>query len=538
MRSIPNIYFGLIVITALWAQCANIGNPEGGPRDLSPPEIDSTESTPNLQRNFDPASSKTDIVIRFNEWVKLEDAFKQVVVSPPLQYTPRIELKGKGIFVRFDPREQLKANTTYTINFGNAIKDITENNPVRDLRYVFSTGDIIDTAYIGGKLADAFSGETKENMIVMLYENQHDTVVFKERPTYFSRTDKNGHFLIRNIKDTVYKIFALEDANSNYLYDQDKEIIAFLDREVRSGEDSTTLLLQYYSSYVRPRITEQDAETGGLVKIMANFPYEEMELKTTEPSISLFPMKYKDTLMVYYLPDTSRGWSLEINLKGEPVDTVNVNRVRRMLTDTFKCNTSRQDFKSVASGVGFTLSFNHPLGQSDTNRIVLVNDTTQASEPYQLKSGTMPNELELFCNCTERQTYSLTILPGAIPDYKGRQTDTLRFKLRGLEAGQTGLLTIECLDLDSSQTYVIDLIQDDKAIRSSSHSSQSTYTLTYSFLTPGNFSLRITEDRNQNLRWDPGDYRQNILPEKVLTRKNISVRANWEVREQISWINQ
>ncbi len=538
MRSIPNIYFGLIVITALWAQCANIGNPEGGPRDLSPPEIDSTESTPNLQRNFDPASSKTDIVLRFNEWVKLEDAFKQVVVSPPLQYTPRIELKGKGIFVRFDPREQLKANTTYTINFGNAIKDITENNPVRDLRYVFSTGDIIDTAYIGGKLADAFSGETKENMIVMLYENQHDTVVFKERPTYFSRTDKNGHFLIRNIKDTVYKIFALEDANSNYLYDQDKEIIAFLDREVRSGEDSTTLLLQYYSSYVRPRITEQDAETGGLVKIMANFPYEEMELKTTEPSISMFPMKYKDTLMVYYLPDTSRGWSLEINLKGEPVDTVNVNRVRRMLSDTFKCNTTLQDFKSVAPGVGFTLSFNHPLGQSDTNRIVLVNDTTQASEPYQLKSGTLPNELELFCNCTERQTYSLTILPGAIPDYKGRQTDTLRFKLRGLEAGQTGLLTIECLDLDSSQTYVIDLIQDDKAIRSSSHSGQSTYTLTYSFLTPGNFSLRITEDRNQNLRWDPGDYRQNILPEKVLTRKNISVRANWEVREQISWINQ
>ena len=538
MRPTPNIYFGLIVITALWAQCANIGNPEGGPRDLSPPEIDSTESTPNLQRNFDPAASKIDIVLRFNEWVKLEDAFKQVVVSPPLQYAPRIELKGKGIFVRFDPREQLKANTTYTINFGNAIKDITENNPVRDLRYVFSTGDIIDTAYIGGKLADAFSGETKENMIVMLYENQHDTVVFKQRPSYFSRTDKNGHFLIRNIKDTIYKIFALEDANSNYLYDQDKEIIAFLDREVRSGEDSTTLLLQYYSSYVRPRITEQDAETGGVVKIMANFPYEEAEMKTREPSISLFPMKYRDTLMVYYLPDTSRDWSLEINLKGEPVDTVNVNRVRRMLTDTFKCNTTRQDFKSVAPGVGFTLSFNHPLGRPDTDRIVLVNDTTQAYEPYQLKSGSLPNELELFCHCTEQQTYSLTILPGAIPDYKGSRTDTLRFKLRGLGAGQTGLLTIEYLDLDSSQTYVIDLIQDDKAIRSSSHSGQSTYTLTYSFLTPGNFSLRITEDRNQNRRWDPGDYRQKILPEKVLTRKNISVRANWEVREQISWINQ
>lgn len=538
MRSNPNIYFGLLVITALWAQCANIGNPEGGPRDLSPPEIDSSESTPNLQLNFDPAASKTDIVLRFNEWVKLEDAFKQVVVSPPLQYTPRIELKGKGIFVRFDPREQLKANTTYTINFGNAIKDITENNPVRDLRYVFSTGDIIDTAYIGGKLADAYTGETKENMIVMLYENQHDTVVYKERPIYFSRTDKNGHFLIRNIKDTVYKIFALEDANSNYLYDQDKEIIAFFDREVRSGEDSTTLLLKYYSSYVRPRITDQDAENGGVIKIKANFPYEDMELKATSPSIRLFPMEYKDTLLVYYLPDTSRDWSLEINLKGEPVDTVNVNRVRRMLTDTFKCITSRADFKSVAPGVGLTLSFNHPLGQPDTNRISLVNDTTRASEPYQLKSGTLSYELELFCNCIEGQTYSLTVLPGAITDYKGSQTDTLRFKLRGLGAGQTGLLTIEFTDLDSSQTYVIDLIQDDKAIRTSSHSGQSAYTLTYSFLTPGNFSLRITEDRNKNRRWDPGDYRQKILPEKVLTRKNISVRANWEIREQISWINQ
>jgi len=538
LRPNPNIYIGLIVISAFWLRCANIGNPEGGPRDLSPPEIDSTESTPNLQRNFDPAASKTDIVLRFNEWVKLEDAFKQVVVSPPLQYAPKIELKGKGVLVRFDPREQLKANTTYTINFGNAIKDITENNPIKDLRYVFSTGEIIDTAYIGGKLADAYTGETKENMIVMLYQNQHDTVVFKERPTYFSRTDKNGHFIIRNIKDTVYKIFALEDANSNYLYDQDKEIIAFLDRTVQAGEDSTTLLLRYYSSFVRPRITEQDAETGGVVKIMANFPYEEMELKADKAQVRLFPMNYRDTLLVYYLPDTSRDWSLEVHLKGEPVDTVKVNRIRQMLADTFKCMTTRQDIKSVAPGVGLTLNFNHPLGLPDTSRVLLVNDTSRFSEPFQLQSGKLVNELVFTFNGMEQQTYTLTLLPGAIPDYKGNTTDTLIFKLRGLGAGQTGLLTIECTELDTNQTYVIDLIQDDKALRSSSHTAQTAYTLTYSFLNPGTFSVRITEDRNKNGRWDPGDYKEKVLPEKVLIRKNVSVRANWEIREQISWTNQ
>jgi len=252
----------LLTSSAIY-QCANIGNPEGGSRDTTPPVIDSVESTPNLQRNFNPVTAEQDIIIKFNEWVKIEDAFKQVVTSPPLTYTPKIELKGKGVVLKFDPREVLKANTTYTVNFGKAIKDITENNAVRNLRFVFSTGDIIDTAYIAGKLQDAVTGEFKEDQLIMLYESEADSLVYKQRPVYFSRSDANGNFIIENIKDTTYKIFALEDANSNYLYDQDKEKIAFLDRRVRPGEDSTSLLLRYYSSFVKPRLMGFDTRQPG-----------------------------------------------------------------------------------------------------------------------------------------------------------------------------------------------------------------------------------------------------------------------------------
>ena len=131
-------------------QCANIGQPDGGPRDTTPPGIDTANSTPAMQKNFRPDQTKIPISLKFDEWIKLDNAFKQVVISPPLQYAPKIELKGKGVQIKLDPREVLKEQTTYTVNFGQAIKDITEHNVVKNLRFVFSTGDIIDTGYVAG----------------------------------------------------------------------------------------------------------------------------------------------------------------------------------------------------------------------------------------------------------------------------------------------------------------------------------------------------------------------------------------------------
>jgi len=526
----------LILTTSSLYQCANIGNPEGGARDTTPPLIDSLESTPNLQRNFNPVTSEQDIVLKFNEWVKLDDAFKQVVISPPLVYTPKIELKGKGIIVKFDPREVLKPNTTYTINFGKAIKDITENNPAKNLRFVFSTGAIIDTAFIAGKLIDAYTGESKEDQVIMLYESDEDSLVYKQRPVYFSRSDKDGNFIIQNIKDTSYKIFALEDANSNYLYDQDKEKIAFFDRRVIPGEDSTSLILRYYTSFVRPRILSYNTETAGLVKLQANFTYEDLVLRPLNPAIKLYTMILKDSLMIYYTPDSLKDWPLEISFLTRPLDTISVSKIRRASSDSFKLVPLRNAIHEIAPGYPLELTFNHPLGKIDTALIQFTDDTTRASVAFKVNKMAQNHQLSFECNCTEQQTYSLTFLPGSILDYNDKRMDTIKLKVKGLNPLTAGTLLIEVHNLDSTNRYLFILRQDDRDVQTSSVEGQVNFLKTYSYLLPAQYSLQIIEDKNRNGRWDPGNYSNKVLPEKILLEKNISVRANWELREQFTWI--
>ena len=536
MPNLSRKFLTLYLLSLALYQCANIGNPEGGPRDTSAPIIDTAESTRNLQRNFNPVTAEQEIIIKFNEWVKIEDAFKQVVTSPPLIYAPKIELKGKGVVIKFDPREVLKANTTYTINFGKAIKDITENNAVRNLRFVFSTGDIIDTAFIAGKIQDAITGEFKEDQLIMLYESDADTLVYKQRPVYFSRSDANGNFIIENIKDTTYKIFALEDANSNYLYDQDKEKIAFLDRRVKPGEDSTSLLLRYYTSFVKPRLLGYNTETAGLVKLQVNFPQQDLVLNVDNPQINLFTMSLLDTLMVYYTPDSLRDWPLEINYLANPVDTVLVSKIRRPTIDSFKLVQPRSPSIEIAPAYPLELTFNHPVGLIDTSKILFIDDTTGHSTMYKFDTSIHRHIITFSCSCTEQQTYTLTLLPGAIQNFKGIGTDTLKLKIRGLNSLTAGTLVIEVDNLDSLQQYIITLKQDDREVQISRTEGSVRFLKTYTFLNPSAYTLQIVEDANRNGRWNGGEYSIKTLPEKILLKKNISVRSNWELREQITWI--
>ena len=197
---------------------------------MEPPKLDTLNSTRNFQTRF----KKQTIVLAFDEWVELRDAFTQVVVSPPLEHRPEIVRKKKTIQLRFDEREVLRDSATYVINFGQAIRDLTEGNAA-EIVFVFSTGDYIDSLSVEGRIVDAYTAKPVENVLFMLYENLADSVVRKERPFYFTRTDKEGNFKVSNVKSGRFKAFALLDQNLNYRYDSDAEKIAFLDEPLLLG---------------------------------------------------------------------------------------------------------------------------------------------------------------------------------------------------------------------------------------------------------------------------------------------------------------
>ncbi|OFX88086.1 MAG: hypothetical protein A2W99_10945 [Bacteroidetes bacterium GWF2_33_16] len=219
IKAISFCYIGIIFIAM---GCAQVVTPTGGSKDSEPPVIKLSKPE-NFSTNF----KNKNVSITFDEYIQLKDLNKSLIISPPMEEKPMIRVKGKTLNINFD--SFLKDSTTYNLYFGNALQDFNEGNPYLNFQYVFSTGSYIDSLSIKGKILNAFDLVSVEDVFVMLYSELTDSVPYKQIPEYISKTDKEGTFRINNIRNDKFKIFALKDANNNYLFDNSSEEIAFSD---------------------------------------------------------------------------------------------------------------------------------------------------------------------------------------------------------------------------------------------------------------------------------------------------------------------
>ena len=233
IRKVKYLVFCLaLLLTAFLAQrCANAVAPTGGPKDDKPPVV--VEAVPeNHSINFNGKK----IEITFDEYITLENANQNVLISPPLSEKPDIKLKNKTVVIKF--KEDLAPNTTYTINFGASIKDLHEGNPFKDYVYSFSTGDHIDTLAIAGKVLNASDKKPVDGVYVSLYaadRDNLDSLPMTTIPDYLTKTDKEGKFSLNGLADKKYLVFALKDANANLYFDLPNEEVAFLDTLVAAS---------------------------------------------------------------------------------------------------------------------------------------------------------------------------------------------------------------------------------------------------------------------------------------------------------------
>ena len=288
----------LILCICILASCARIGAPTGGPKDQTPPALQAEKSEANFQTNF----SKRKFEFEFDEWIKLQNPIREVVVSPPTEYPVSVNERGKKIVFEFSENEVLKEDATYQINFGDAIKDFTEGNILKNFVFVFSTGDVIDSLSVKGKVKDVLTGAGEENILVVLYDDVSDTSFTTKKPFYFSKTDAEGNFELKNLRQDTFQIFALKDENVNYYYDLPREKVGFLDSLIITEElANQNIEIDLFDEEDPPRLVTYTQDKKGLIK--ANYSPMPQDFNVTFESndtLKYFSEINKDTILIYH----------------------------------------------------------------------------------------------------------------------------------------------------------------------------------------------------------------------------------------------
>ncbi len=548
------IFFLIVSIAFLLKGCANVGSLKGGAKDTTPPQIVKEKSTPNLQTNF----KKQPIILTFNEWVKMDDAFNQIVVSPPLNERPEVVLKGKKLYFDFAKDEVLRENATYTISFGDAIKDITESNPAKSLRFVFSTGSTIDSLVVTGKVLDALTGLPTEGVVLMLYDNLSDTVVKKLKPFYFGKTDKEGFAKIENVRPGTFKVFALKDVDLNYLFNQESEKVGFpndnlivsasskefMKRDTASQTDSiqrirdsieasqASLQIRLFDPFKTLKITNRETDKYGIVKLTFNKPTEGSAITFDDVKQNAFTEVSKDSLLVWYNAVDETPWN--IYFKGEKsTDTIRI-RPRGKAEFMKRGKLAPLSISTTIlkkPGKAIELLLNYPISKIDTSLIKLV-DSSKNLVPLIVKIDSISKrKLLLESDWKEGKIYDLSILPKAFTDIYGLNNDTIPSKINILSKKEFGDVIIKIKGLDKEKSYICQLLNGAGVIEGEFYADNvADIEKRIESLQPDQYSVTVIEDLNKNRVWDTGDYDKKRQPERIFSKKSEqALRANWEL---------
>ncbi len=527
------LFSGSIICLVMLAWgCANSIPPQGGAIDEIPPQLDTAESTPNYQTRFE----KQEIELVFDEWLQLEDVATQVVVSPPVDNYD-IRLKGKSVRFTFGEEEVLRDSATYTINFGSAVQDLTEGNPVEDLRFVFSTGDVLDSLEVRGRVTDALTGEPVEQALFLLYDNLADSVVRTQRPFYFAKTDTAGLFRLSNVKGGTFKGFALVDNRPNYQFDPG-EPIGFPDSLiVLDGSATPNLEIQLFQEVDVPSLVEDELDEFGRVKLVFDGPVEGIEV-TTPNGPELFPDPQQDSLIVWYGEEPQGNWNLVYRLDTLLQDTLRINRVAAgNFLDRIRLRRQpAPENLNIHPRRPVYLSFNHPLSVLDTNLVRLLSDSLSAAvRPTARLDTANLRRLEISHNWQAGYPYELQILPAALFDIFGvGNGDTIRVGLNTLLPRDFGNVNLNLVGLDSTEAYVLQLRDNQESVvEERTFSDVSSFSESFRLLPPGQYQLRLITDRNRNGAWDTGNYDLKLQPEPIYLQDLEQLRANWDLEARI-----
>lgn len=562
---LPIIPVALILgMTMLSPSCANTTTPpSGGPKDTIPPLI--TKIYP-LEGQTNVPRQKTKLILTFDEYVTVKDP-KSLFLSPPLEKAPKFKLQNKSVVVFFE--NDLDSNKTYTLDVTNAIADNNEGNMFPGYTLVFSTGERIDSMMVTGVVQDCNTLNPIKGATVMLYKDHADSAVFLHRPDAAVKTDDWGFFCIRNIQDTVYRLYAIIDENNNNIYEPETEKIAFIDTLIQpltkvndtlpelqkyDMKDTVCCLArntEYELNIFREKPTKQlivnkerVGERTAYITFMA--PYAQIDsiwIKGVPANrlITQFNLQ-QDSLEIWVNDPKPQPDTLYLNVNYMKTDTlgmlnsfteeIKLPKPKKLAAKTPKKDIKKEDTLAVFTvdakpenieQYGFVVEFKYPL-VSDAFDSLSFKSINPRQQEEQMKYSVEKDSLNLrkyIIKPTDKfqpgYEYILKMPHRKFRDINGFYNDSLEVKVSLPKDDKLSTMMLNMNNVGNK--YIVDLLDEKKSNTLRSYIIDKDQTLIFPYLRAGKYSIRITEDVNKNGLVDTGNVLEKRQPEKVLFYK-------------------
>ncbi|MDG1760636.1 MAG: Ig-like domain-containing protein [Flavobacteriaceae bacterium] len=516
------------MITLTLVQCAKRGTPTGGIKDEIPPVL-LKSNPPLLATGFNAKR----IRLHFDEFIKLKDIRKQLIVSPPIQeggYSI-LPMSGASKYIQIDIKDTLEPNTTYAFNFGQSVVDNNEGNPFPYFRYVFSTGDYIDSLFVTGEITDALKRQPESFVSVMLFaidSTYSDSVIYKQPPAYLTNTlDSSAAFRISNVKAGKYLLAALKDVANNYTFDQNIDKIAFYPTPIELPQDSLVESLTLFQEETNFRATRPFVISKNRIGFGFRGRSDSLDIKLTTPMSSDF----ESILTADEKTDTLYYWFRDIE-NDSLVFSVNKKDY------TLKLNTKEPDSLSLSVSPKGTLPLSESLFIKSNTPLVAKNDSlitilNQDSIPVSFSAKLLENHLDLKFDfeVVPNEKYRIELLPNALTDFFGSTNDTLQFGISTKSRADYGAIRLR-VGNPPSFPFIIQLTNEKEEVVREQIIYEERGEYSFENLTPSKYYVRVIIDENNNGKWDTGSFLSRTFPEPVFHYAPLlDVRANWDLQE-------
>lgn len=580
IRNSFRLLYGMLLLTIIYS-CANIGSPNGGPYDETPPKFVSSTPVPN-QINY----TGKKIEILFDELIQIEKPSENVIITPPQMELPVIRSAGKKAVIEL--KDTLKPNTTYTIDFTNSISDNNEKNVFENFSFAFSTGDIIDTLEVSGVLLNAENLEPMPGITIGLHNNLEDSAFVKLPFVRTSRTNDKGQFTIRNITPGTYHIFALNDVNRDYKFDQPGEDIAFLDsvivpsfelttRQDTTWKDSLTIdtirtvgYTRFFPDNIELRLFKEKFERQYMVKperpdekyftLRFNTKLDTVPVPvpinfTPEDSTWYFVQQTEGGTAVNYWLADSTVWkqdTLQVQVSYPKSDSLNILRpqtdtvqlvLRRRPAEKKKKKKKDEPDPIVFLGMQvdapgsmdlfdtISVTFNEPVLDINKEMFFLDQkiDTVWNTVDFDFFPDST-NSLNYFIRRPWKygEEYRIEVDSAAIHSLYGKWNDFFTGEFKIKKEDEYGYLYLNINGVDTT-AFVELLSSGDAPVRKAKVKDGG---VLFMDLKPDKYYARIVIDTNSNGVWDTGNYIEKRQPEEVYySPKMYEIMQNWQVEE-------